>query len=142
MKKQSVLFIAGALMTLASCQNNATDTGANQAQIDSAVNARVEELRTQMMMQNDSLINAEAQRRADSMIAAMGNGAAKPAATPARPTTGTNKTTKPATPVNPKEGRFNGQGSNNTTTKEARFDDAAAEKQKEENAKKKAERFK
>ena len=70
MKKQSFLFIAGALITLASCQNNTTDPAAEQAKIDSAVNARLEEIRTQMMMQNDSIINAEAQRRADSMFAA------------------------------------------------------------------------
>ena len=73
MKKQSFLFIAGALLTLASCQSDTNDNGASQAQIDSTVNARVEEMRMQMMAQNDSIINAEAQRRADSMFAAMKN---------------------------------------------------------------------
>jgi hypothetical protein len=73
MKKQSFLLIAGSLLTLAACQNNANE-GANQAQVDSMVNARVEELRMEMMAQNDSIINAEAQRRADSIIAAMKGG--------------------------------------------------------------------
>ncbi len=64
------MFAAGAaVLFFASCQENTTDNGLNQAQIDSAVNARVEEIRTEMLMQNDSIINAEAQRRADSMMA-------------------------------------------------------------------------
>lgn len=73
MKKQSFLLMAGALMALASCQNDNSNT-ADQAQIDSMVNARVEEMRIQMMAANDSLINIEAQRRADSIIAAMKGG--------------------------------------------------------------------
>ena len=73
MKKRSFLLIAGTLLTLAACQNNANN-GADQAQIDSTVNARVEELRLEMMAQNDSIINAESQRRADSIIAAMKGG--------------------------------------------------------------------
>lgn len=74
MKKQSFLIMAGALMALASCKNENTDTASNQAQIDSTVNARVEEMRMQMMMQNDSMINVLAQQRADSIIAAMKGG--------------------------------------------------------------------
>lgn len=89
MKKHSFLFIAGALLTLASCQSDTNDNGANQAQIDSTVNARVEEMRLQMMAQNDSIINAEAQRRADSMFAEMKGGSASITAAP--------KTTRPAT---------------------------------------------
>ncbi|HRO43268.1 MAG TPA: hypothetical protein PL009_10570 [Flavipsychrobacter sp.] len=98
MKKQ-LLLIAGTVLTLASCQNEAADTGDNQAQIDSAVNARVEEMRTELMMQNDSLINAEAQRRADSIFLTMKDGNTAPAAprksTPARNT----PAQTPSTPV-------------------------------------------
>jgi len=90
MKKQSMLFIAGALITLASCQNNTDNAAADQAQIDSIANARAEELRMQMQAQNDSIINAEAQRKADSIAMAT-----KPTA-PARTTN-----TRPATPSKP-----------------------------------------
>lgn len=137
MKKQ-LLLIAGTVITLASCQNEAANTGDMQAQIDSAVNARVEEMRIQLMMENDSLINAEAQRKADSIIAVMKGGTA-----PARRTTTTKPTTtKPTQPANSKEGRFNGQGTGNTTQKEGRFSDDAAKKAQQENTKKKEERFK
>lgn len=98
MKKQ-LLLIAGTVLTLASCQNEAANTTDNQAQIDSAVNARVEELRMEMMMQNDSIINAEAQRRADSIVAAMGNANSstppKKTATPSKPTENTTSTAQP-----------------------------------------------
>ncbi len=74
MKKQTLLLMAGGMLALASCNNNAAEgTGASQAQIDSMVNARVEEIRTEMMAQNDSLINAMAAMRADSIVAAMKN---------------------------------------------------------------------
>lgn len=115
MKKQSFLLVAGALIALASCQNNATDTGANQAQIDSAVNARVEELRMQMMMQNDSLINAEAQRRADSMIAAMKGQTSTASGRPStRPQQPTRNTPKPETIGSGKPKM--GDGNNNSNT--------------------------
>jgi hypothetical protein len=142
MRKQ-LLLIAGTVLTLASCQNEAANTGDNQAQIDSAVNARVEELRTQMMLQNDSLINAEAQRRADSMIAAMQGNSSAPIqkTTPKAGATTSKPTTKPQ-PTNPKEDRFSGSGAGNTAQKEARFDDEAAKKAQQENTKKKEERFK
>jgi len=92
MKKQ-LLLIAGTVLTLASCQNEGTNAGDNQAQIDSAVNAQVEAMRMQMMLQNDSLINAEAQRRADSMIVGM-QGSTKTSSS-SRPAT------RPTTPVKP-----------------------------------------
>jgi len=115
MKKQSFLLVAGALIVLASCQNNATDTGANQAQIDSAVNARVEELRMQMMMQNDSLINAEAQRRADSMIAAMNATGGTTSGSRPAPSRGT---TRPNNPKTPNPGSVTTRpGADNGTTK-------------------------
>lgn len=72
MKKQ-LLLLAGGLLALASC-NTAPEGGASDAQIDSMVNTRVEELRMEMMRQNDSLINAMAQIKADSIIAAMKGG--------------------------------------------------------------------
>lgn len=88
MKKQLLLLTAGSMLAFASCKNEAPaiDAGASQAQIDSIVNARVEEMRAELMAQNDSLINALAQWKADSMIAAMKgaktNAAPKPKAKP------------------------------------------------------------
>lgn len=81
MKKQTLLLLAGGMLALASCQNEApaVSAGPSEAQIDSMVNARVEAIRGELMLQNDSLINALAQWKADSMIAAM-KGGAKPAA--------------------------------------------------------------
>lgn len=145
MKKQTLLFMAGGLMAIASCNTNTGDTGMTQATIDSTVNARVEEIRTEMMRQNDSLINAMAMMKADSIIASMKSGA-KPAAKPAAKAPGKGTGTAVdapvnTPPVNPKESRFNGQGSN-TQSKEARFNEDAAKKQQEEKAKKKEDRFK
>jgi hypothetical protein len=74
MRKQSFLFITGAVLALASCQTESTDNASDQEQIDSIVNARVEEMRVEMMMQNDSIINSLAAIRADSIIAAMKGG--------------------------------------------------------------------
>lgn len=126
MKKQTLLLMAGGLMALASCNNNAGEaTGASQAQVDSMVNARVEEIRTQMMASNDSLINAMAAMKADSIIAAMKNTGGtitkttktviKPAAKP-EPTT----TTKPGikTPEGPTNtGKNTGEQGTNTGKK-------------------------
>lgn len=80
MKKQTLLLLAGGMLAFASCQNEAPagNAGPSEAQIDSMVNARVEAIRGELMLQNDSLINALAQWKADSMIAAMKG--AKPAA--------------------------------------------------------------
>lgn len=66
--------MAGGLMSLASCTTETHESDMSQGQIDSAVNARVEEIRLEMMRQNDSLINAMAQIKADSIIAAMKGG--------------------------------------------------------------------
>jgi hypothetical protein len=73
MKKQALLLMAGGVLAFASC-NTATNEGASQAQIDSMVNARVDEIRLEMMAQNDSLINEMALIKADSIIAAMKGG--------------------------------------------------------------------
>lgn len=92
MKRQSLLFIAGGLMALASCTSETTTTTNNemsQASIDSAVNVRVEEMRMQMMMENDAKINEMALYKADSMCAAMKGQAPKPRPTVTRkPTNG------------------------------------------------------
>lgn len=97
MKKQLLLLTAGGMLAFASCKNEApvADAGASQAQIDSIVNARVEEIRAELMAQNDSLINALAQWKADSMIAAMKGAkptASKPAAKPKPDMQGKNNT--------------------------------------------------
>ncbi len=98
MKKQTLLLMAGGMLAIASCNNNAGDAGMSQASIDSMVNARVEEIRTEMMKQNDSLINALATIKADSIIEAMKSGN-KPASKPAaKPTTKNSASTKGSTP--------------------------------------------
>jgi hypothetical protein len=117
MKKQSFLLVAGSLLTLAACQNNANE-GGNQAQIDSMVNMRVEELRVQMMAQNDSIINAESQRRADSIIAAMKGGntvtTTTHRTTTVKNTPGGTKTSTQTTIGNGKPAMGNGDNNSNT----------------------------
>lgn len=99
MKKQTLLLMAGGILALASCNNEqAADAGMNQAQVDSAVNARVEEIRAELMAQNDSLINALAQWKADSIIAAMKGKPAPAASAKPKPTTKPS-TSKPTTPT-------------------------------------------
>ncbi len=93
MKKQALFLMAGALVAFASCNTATNNEGASQAQIDSMVNARVEEIRLEMMSQNDSLINAMALVKADSIIAAMKSGGKK---APAKTTTTKGKTNQPS----------------------------------------------
>jgi hypothetical protein len=123
MKRQSLLFIAGGLMALASCTSEtSTNNEMSQASIDSAVNARVEEMRTQMMMENDSMINEMALYKADSMCAAMKGQAPRPRPkTAARPSTGqradgnTSTTgTTTTTTSDPNTGKRNDQEGTNT----------------------------
>ena len=87
MRKQTLLFFAGAMLVMASCNTTNQDTTADQATIDSMVNARVEELREQMMLENDSLINELAWMRADSIINAANGKASSTTRTPPRRTT-------------------------------------------------------
>jgi hypothetical protein len=94
MKKQFLFLMTGGLLALASC-NNATEGGMSEAQVDSMVNARVEEIRAEMMAQNDSLINALAQVKADSIIAAMKGGKSVTTKTTTTKTTTVNPTAKP-----------------------------------------------
>lgn len=71
MKKQALFLLAGGLLTFAACTNEQVSSGGfTQEQVDSAVNARVAELQAAMQASNDSAINALAQWKADSMIAA------------------------------------------------------------------------
>jgi len=71
MRKQTILLLAGGLLTFAACKNESADSGGfTQEYVDSAVNARVMELQVQMQASNDSVINALATWKADSMIAA------------------------------------------------------------------------
>ena len=74
MKKQALLLSALGMLAFASCETEVANN--DEAYIDSVVNARVEEMRMEMMMQNDSLIYALAQEKADSIIAAMKGGSA------------------------------------------------------------------
>lgn len=96
MKKQSLLLIGGALLAFASCRQENTAGGFTQEQVDSIVDARVEEQMMALQSSNDSIINALAQWKADSVIAAMKGGA--PAAP--RPKTTTTTTTTKTTTVN------------------------------------------
>lgn len=92
MKKHALLMLAGGLLAFASCNNPAADSGASQAQIDSMVNARVDAIRAEMTASNDSMINALAQIKADSMMVAM-----KPGSSVTTTTTRTVKNPKPTT---------------------------------------------
>lgn len=146
MKKHSFLVLAGGLLAFAACNNPSANTGASQAQIDSMVNARVEAIRAEMTASNDSMINAMAQIKADSMMAAMKPGTTITTSTNTTRTVKTPKPTpkpvEPPKPTNPKDSRFNGGTGSNGTNKETRFDPNAQQKQQEENTKKKADRFK
>lgn len=94
MKKQSLLFVAGAMLALASCQNEGANTGGfTQEQVDSIVNARVNEQMMQQQAMNDSIINAMAAYKADSIVAAMKGGSVT-----TRTTTTKTTTVKPTTP--------------------------------------------
>ena len=94
MKKQTLLLLAGGLLTIASCTSEAGG-GYTQEQVDSAVNARVAEMQAAMQASNDSAINALAQLKADSMIAAMKGTPVPPKSTTKAPP----KTTTPTAPV-------------------------------------------
>lgn len=87
MKKQLSFLTAGVLLALGSCTNEG-DTGMTQAQIDSTINARAEEIAQarmdELMMRNDSTINALAREKADSILVSMGK---KPTTTTKKPTT-------------------------------------------------------
>ena len=69
--KKTLLFIAGSAILFAACNNEPKkDDAASQAQIDSAVNARVAQEQAAMQAKNDSIVAAEAKIKADSMALA------------------------------------------------------------------------
>lgn len=104
MKKQSLLLIGGALLAFASCQpESSTDGMYTQEQVDSIVDARVMEQMMVLQNNNDSVINALAQMKADSMIVELKAGK-----------TVTTKTTTKRTTVS------NDDGSTTTTTETKR----------------------
>lgn len=73
MNNKLLLLAAAGTLALASCQNETAGTDnaeMMQAKIDSAVQARMGEMQAQLAAQNDSLINAMAMMKADSMMAA------------------------------------------------------------------------
>jgi hypothetical protein len=80
MKKQLFFLTTGALLALASCQQQNTAGGFTQEQVDSIVNARVAEQMIALKASNDSMINAMALMKADSIIAAMKGEQPKPQA--------------------------------------------------------------
>lgn len=75
MKKQTQFLIAAGILALAASCNTGTasDPAAEAAKIDSMANARLEELKLELMARNDSTIMALARERADSILLAMGN---------------------------------------------------------------------
>lgn len=75
MKRTTLCLLAGGLLGFTACQQE-SNTGMSQLQIDSAVNARVDSIRTDMMLRNDSMINALAMQKADSILMARGSEAA------------------------------------------------------------------
>lgn len=70
MNKYSLLLISGALLTFSACEVEHEDGVDSQAVIDSMVDARTEEIRMELEMKNDSIINELAMWRADSILAA------------------------------------------------------------------------
>ena len=112
--KKKLLLLAGGALILASCgsNNNQTQT---QAQIDSAVNAKMAQHDAENAAKNDSILKATEKEKAEA--AAKEHHAAKkhetkkeePAPAPAPPP-------PPPPPANPKDARFNKNpdGSNKT----------------------------
>lgn len=75
MMKQTKFLIAASIVALASSCNSGTagDPAADAAKIDSMANARLDELKLELMARNDSTIMALARERADSILVSMGN---------------------------------------------------------------------
>jgi len=72
-KSKSIWLLSGAALALglASCSQDTAMNSASQATIDSMVNAKVDSIRISMMASNDSLIEALAYQKADSIVAAL-----------------------------------------------------------------------
>lgn len=101
--RKSALFVAmGSLLAFASCDSG-TDMSNTDAIIDSTVDARVEEIRMDLMRQNDSIIHAMAIERADSIMSAAKSTptrARKPTSSSSSSTTPTEKAEEPKEPTN------------------------------------------
>ena len=97
MRKQSIFLMALATFAFASCGDNKTTEGdtTTQAQMDSVAKATEEQARAAQQAVNDSLIQVEAKRIADSTHMADSMAAAEKAAAEA-------KATKHSTPKTPK----------------------------------------
>ncbi len=97
--RKSALFVAmGSLVALASC-NPATDNSNTEAIVDSTVNARVEEIRMDLMRQNDSIIHAMAVERADSILNAAKSTTTRKKSTSSSSSSSSTNTTSPADEV-------------------------------------------
>src|SRR5690606_11146834 len=72
-KSKSIWLLSGAALALglASCSQDTAMNSASQATIDSMVNVKVDSIRISMMASNDSLIEALAYQKADSIVAAL-----------------------------------------------------------------------
>lgn len=92
MKKLAYLLVAGALIGLSSCGNN--ENTSTTEQIDSMATYRTDTMSAALRAQNDSLINAMAQMRADSAMRA--DSMAKVLNGKTITTTTTRTTTRPA----------------------------------------------
>ena len=109
MKKQTLVLLAGGLLTFAACTNDQATGGYTQEQLDSAVNARVTEIQAQLQASNDSAINALAQIKADSMLAAMKGGGSVTRSTTTKTTTPATSTTTTTTTTTPPRTVGNGK---------------------------------
>lgn len=106
--KKTFLFLAGSAIMFASCGNGEQkkdDAAQTQAQIDSAVAAKTDSANKAMEAENQAKIQAEAQRKADSMKmeeekAAASKGSSKGGGTKSSGS-GTTKPTAPPPPPPP-----------------------------------------
>jgi hypothetical protein len=125
MTNKFLLLAAAGTLAFASCQNEGSGDAMNdemmQAKIDSAVQARMGEMQAQLAAQNDSLINAMAMMKADSMMAAAAaagnNNTGIRRTVPTRPGTRptTRATTTPSAPTTPTNtGKNTGEQGTNT----------------------------
>lgn len=119
----------------AACKEESTETGEfTQEYVDSAVNARVMELQVQMQASNDSVINALATWKADSMIAASKGqkpSTPKPRVNNPGSTTGGNTTTTPPPPPPSKDPTPTGKNNESQKDGEATGKNSDAQKQGE-----------
>jgi hypothetical protein len=139
MKKSALFLLAGGLLTFAACTNEQAPAGGyTQEQVDSAVNARVLELQAAMQATNDSTINALAQWKADSMIAAAKGGTTiKSTTTKTSPgktsTTTTTTTTAPPPKTNVQTGGLKSQSDQNKVNDKSSVQGGGLKSQSDQN---------